>query len=237
METLSLPVLAVLGPMDLVALAVFVAVSWGMGWFIERPNAARPSMSRLIAIYRRRWMHELLRRSNWMFDASLLISLRQGAAFFASGLMIAIGGVVALLGQTQQLVTIAQDIAALETLSAVAWEAKLLFILVLLVDAFLKFVWSHRLFGYCAVLMGAIPENGEPQEASIAADRAADLNITASRSFNRGLRRVYFAIASLAWFLGAEAWIAASLLMAAMLYRREFLSASRQALADVPQRS
>ncbi|MEM9044143.1 MAG: DUF599 domain-containing protein, partial [Pseudomonadota bacterium] len=92
----------------------------------------------------------------------------------------------------------------------------------------------HRLFGYCAVLMGAIPENGEPQEARAAADRAADLNITASRSFNRGLRRVYFAIASLAWFLGPEAWIAASLATAAMLYRREFLSVSRQALVDAP---
>lgn len=43
---------------------------------------------------------------------------------------------------------------------------------------------------------------------------------------------VYFALAALAWFLGPAALMAASLLTAAMIYRREFRSDSRRALLD-----
>ena len=102
--------------------------------------------------------------------------------------------------------------------------------LILLVNAFLKFVWSHRLFGYCAVMMGAMPEGAEEAERKAAVERAARLQMSAGRSFNRGLRALYFAIAALAWFLGPLPLIVASLLTAAMLYRREFLSESRRTL-------
>ena len=77
--------------------------------------------------------------------------------------------------------------------------------LLFLADALLKFIWSNRLFGYCAVLMAAVPNDADDPRAFHRAAQAAEVNITAARSFNRGLRSVYFALAALAWLLGAGA--------------------------------
>lgn len=219
-----------LSPWDLAALAVFFGCLFGMTWLIEHSSDSRPSTNRLMAYYRRRWMREVPYRSNRVLDSTLLITLRNGSAFFASGTMIAIGGIAALLGQADRLVTVAEDFAGDLGADQVAWEAKLLFILLLVVSAFLNFVWSHRLFGYCAILLGAVAETGPEEESLAAADRAAALNISAGRSFNRGLRTVYFALAALAWFLGPGALAIATVVVTAVLYRREFHSRSRAAL-------
>ena len=140
--------------------------------------------------------------------------------------MIAIGGGLALIGNTEQLAGQARDLT-LDTNPAVVWEIKLLVVLLFLSNAFLKFVWAHRLFGYCAVAMASVPNDPEDPMALPRAAQAADLSITASRSFNRAMRAIYFALASAAWLLGAPALIAAALLTSAMLYRREFASQSR----------
>jgi len=122
---------------------------------------------------------------------------------------------------------------ALDDGPALLWEAKILTAVLFGSNAFLKFVWSHRLFNYCAIAMAAVPnEIGELAYARAA--QAAEVNITAARAFNRGLRSVYFALASLAWLLGPLALIAVSLFTFAMLWRREFASVSRRALMENP---
>ena len=103
-------------------------------------------------------------------------------------------------------------------------------IVVFLVNAFLKFVWSNRLFGYCAVMMGAVPNSADHPAALPRAAKAAEINITAARGFNRGLRSLYCALAAAAWLLGGYALIAAAVLTALVLLRREFTSASRDVL-------
>lgn len=106
-------------------------------------------------------------------------------------------------------------------------------VVAVLVVAFLKFVWSHRLFGYCAVVLAAVPNDPSHPDAARYAEKSAKLNTYAARSFNRGLRAMYFALAALAWLLGAWAMIAATLMTLAVLYRREFNSQSRAALVDI----
>jgi uncharacterized membrane protein len=217
--------------LDLGALAVFFGLSLVTTLMVERPPRRHPSVSILMEAYRRSWMEVFSHRDNRVFDASLLNSLRGGASFFASTCLIAIGGTAALLGQTEQILSVVRDLGAQAADGAQpVWEAKLLVILVLLVNAFLKFVWSHRLFGYCAVLMGAMPEGASADALARHVDRASRLQCSAARSFNRGLRSVYFVIAALAWFLGPVPLMVAAVLTAAMLFRREFLSASRRAL-------
>jgi uncharacterized membrane protein len=60
--------------------------------------------------------------------------------------------------------------------------------------------------------------------------RAAELIIRAALNFNRGLRSMYFALASLAWLVGPWALMLASLLVAGFLLRREFTSVPRDIL-------
>ena len=61
------------------------------------------------------------------------------------------------------------------------------------------------------------------------AEKAGKLSNTAVRSYNRGLRNIYFALALLAWMLGAVPLIIATLFAAMTVVRREFASESRAA--------
>ncbi|MBL1438113.1 MAG: DUF599 domain-containing protein [Rhodobacteraceae bacterium] len=231
LETL-LKVTGPFGLWDGVALALLL-LGWPlMGWWIEREGPRRSTHS-LIADYRARWMQEMLHRDNRMLDANILATLRQGAAFFTSASMIGIGGSVALLGKAGTLQALATDLSVELSAPKVVWEAKLMLVVGLMASAFLKFVWSHRLFGYCAVVMASVPIDPKHPDAQRYAEKSAKLNTYAARSFNRGLRTMYFALAALAWLLGAWAMIGATVLTLAVLYRREFNSQSRAALVDL----
>ncbi len=202
-----------------------------IGYLVENPPKTRPSVSVLMAQYRRDWMVELITREPRIFDAQILATLRQGTSFFASATMIAIGGCLALFGNMERFIGVAEDLT-LETDPTIVWEVKVLVLLIFLANGFLKFVWSNRLFGYCAVLMAAVPNNPENRLCMKRAAKAGEINITAARSFNRGLRSVYFALATTVWLLGPEALIGAAILTCLVLLRREFASQSRAVLME-----
>ena len=233
MPMTTLPGLALFSPPDFAALALLVVVWAGIGWRIEHPNSAHPSVNVLMEGFRHEWMIQMITRNPRVFDAQLLGSLRQGTSFFASALMIAIGGGLALIGNTEQLAGLARDLT-LGANPAVVWEIKILVILLFLANAFLKFVWAHRLFGYCSVLMAAVPNDIDAPLVRARAEQAVELNITAARSFNRAMRATYFGLACSAWLLGPVALGLATVITAAVLWRREFASKSRAALLRAP---
>ncbi|WP_424985501.1 DUF599 domain-containing protein [Microbulbifer sp. S227A] len=220
-------------PLDLAALFWLVLAILWIGWRIESPPRGQPSVSILMMGFRREWMRNMISREPRVFDAQLIGNLRQGTAFFASASMIAIGGTLALMGNTEQLAGLVTDLTH-GNAPAIVWEVKVLLVVALLANAFLKFVWSHRLFGYCAVLMASVPNDPDDPCTYPRAEQAADVNITAARSYNRAMRSVYFALASVAWLLGPVALMVAVVVTTAVLYRREFASESRASLLRVP---
>ncbi|MDT8857137.1 DUF599 domain-containing protein [Paracoccaceae bacterium Fryx2] len=217
--------LAPFGLADAAAVGFLLAVWLGLGWLVEHPPAGRMSVSMLMAEYRRDWMRQFVTRQPRIFDGAVIDSLRQGTAFFASASMIAIGGGIALLGNSDRVAGLAQDLTL--GIAAPVIEIKVILVLLLVANAFLKFVWSHRLFGYCCILMAAVPNDPADPLAYHRASQAAEVNITAARSFNRGLHSVYFALGALGWLLGPLALVLATLVTAAVQIRREFASASR----------
>jgi uncharacterized membrane protein len=218
-----------LTPLDLAALILLFGAWVGLTWIVENPPASRPSTSSLMADYRRCWMQELVTRQPRIFDSQLIANMRQATAVFISASMIAIGGGFALLGNTDRLRDVAQDLTQSD-LPVVVWEAKLIVILLFAANAFLKFVWSHRLFGYCSVIMAAVPNDIHDPAAPRMAEKAAQINITAARGFNRGLRSIYFGIGACAWLIGDWALILATVFTTGVILRREFASFSRAVL-------
>lgn len=215
---------------DTVAL-LFLIIAWILtGRLAEQPPKWRPSVSLLMQDYRYRWMTEFLTRDPRIFDVTLIDSLRQGTAFFASASMIAIGGGVAMIGNAATLQGLAQDLTI--GVDATQLRIKLIIVLGLLSNALLKFVWSHRLFGYCAIMMAAVPNDFTDPMAAPRARQAAEINITAARSFNRGLNSIYFALATLAWLIGPEVLMVVTAVTAGVLLRREFASQSRQVMLE-----
>lgn len=215
---------------DWLALCLLLGCWLGLGWIIEHPPAGRPSVTLLMGDMRREWMKVMVTRVPRIFDATVTDSLRQGTAFFGSACMLALGGGVALIGNTDRLAGVAGNFT-LET-SPQVLEMKLIVVMLFLANAFLKFVWANRLFGYCSVLMGAVPNDPDDPAAYPRAAQAAEINITAARNFNRGLQSVYFAMSALAWLLGPWALLAATAATSGMIVRREFFSQSRQMLAE-----
>lgn len=217
---------------DAVALILMLVAWLGSTYFIEKPNGARKSTHVLMTDYRFKWMQQMITRQPRMFDVNMLAIMRQGTAFFASSCMIAIGGGIALFGSTEQLTILAGDISPELSAPRFVWELKILLLMVLLANGFLKFVWAMRLFGYCAIVMAAVPNDPEDPETEPLARKAAQLANYGSTSFNRGLRSVYFSIASLTWLIGSGAFIVAILVTLWVLFRREFASRSRGTLAS-----
>lgn len=222
MDLGSLPTL------DLILLAGLVLCWLVSGWLSEHPPRSLPSVSLLMEEYRRDWMRTFVTREPRIFDATLIDSLRQGTAFFASACMIAIGGGVALIGNAAAVQRLTDELPLTGSGPDVA--LKMLPVIGFLANALLKFVWAHRLFGYCSILMAAVPNDPQDPFAFHRAGQAAEINITAARSFNRGLKSIYFALAALGWLLGPWGLLAGSVLATGILLRREFASHSRRVI-------
>lgn len=216
------------GPPDLAALALTLTLWLGLGWLIENPPRWRVSVSKLMERYRHDWMAEFVTRQPRIFDATMIDSLRQGTAFFASASMIAIGGGIALIGNPAMLGALTRDLSLPSDTAGL--QLRVALVVAFLANALLKFIWAHRLFGYCSILMAAVPNDPHHPEARHRATQAADINITGAKSFNRGLRSIYFALGALGWLMGPWGLTAGALVISAILIRRDFGSTSRQVM-------
>jgi len=225
--------LSLLTLLDAAALVLLTLCWLFMSWWIERPNAKKPSVTTIMVGYRREWMRQMVTRNARIFDAAILSDLRQGTTFFASGCMIAIGGVLAVVGNTEQIQHVASDLT-LENTPSIIWQIKLLVVALFLTHGFLKFVWANRLFGYCAVIMASVPNELEAPTVYARATQAADINIRAAWNFNRGLRTIYFSLGALAWLLGPVALIIATSCVTYIIWQREFSSLPRTILLSGP---
>jgi uncharacterized membrane protein len=214
--------------LDLAMLGLLLLAWLISGWLSEHPPAALPSVSWLMEDYRRDWMRTFVTRQPRIFDATLIDSLRQGTAFFASACMIAIGGGVAVIGNAAAVQRLADELPLAGVGPDVA--VKMLPVIAFLANALLKFVWAHRLFGYCSILMAAVPNDPSDPLAFHRAGQAAEINITAAKSFNRGLRSIYYALAAIGWLIGPWGLMAGTAVATAILIRREFASVSRRVI-------
>ncbi len=216
----------VLALSDYAALLFFIAAWLGYHVAVERSPARRRSLNVLMNEQRRLWMERMLTRENRIVDTTIMASLQNGTAFFASTSLLAIGGVLALFQAPDDVLTLFAQLPFATPTTRVIWELKVVGLAVIFVYAFFKFAWSYRLFNYAAILLGAVPiVRDEPTaEAHAAAARAAAMNQVAGRNFNRGQRAFFFALAYLGWFLSPYLLILATAAVLVVMWRRQFAS-------------
>jgi uncharacterized membrane protein len=221
--------LALFGLIDAAA-ALGLVMAWALiGWRIEHPDHRHLSVTMLMSERRRDWMKVFVGRDPRIFDSQILGGLREGTAFFASTSLFAIGGVLALLGNSDVLRGVAAEVTDTQ-IPTLIWQMKLAFVALFLTNGFLKFVWSNRVFGYCAVVMASVPNDASDPIAYPRAAQAAELNIRAALNFNRGLRSMYFALAGLAWLAGPGPLLVATAVVSWIIWRSEFSSLPRNVL-------
>ena len=96
--------------LDLAALAFFLIAWFGYHAAVELTPAGQNSLNKLMNEYRYRWMEQMVVRENRIVDTTILASLMNGTAFFASTSLIAIGGVLALLRSTDAVLPLFADL-------------------------------------------------------------------------------------------------------------------------------
>ena len=226
--------------MPLLSTLDIVALIWFLGaWIIysatltlteRRRRGLNSEMNR----YRDVWMFQMLGRELRMVDAQIVAALQNGTAFFASTSLIAIGGALTLLRSTDEILQVVAALPFGVQMTRVQWEAKTIGLAIIFVYAFFKFGWSYRLYNYVAILVGAAPpaKDKDTPEAKAHALRVGRLGAVAGLHFNRGQRAFFFALGYLGWFISPWFLMGSSVVVAIVLWRRQFASDSRRAVCS-----
>ncbi len=164
-------------------------------------------------------------RDNHIADAALLSNLLRGALFFASTTVFILGGLLALLGTGPKVAEVAGALPYVAQAEPWLMEVKASILIVVFIYAFFKFTWSAWQYNVLSILVGAAPApNSDKNQIQRFASSAAQIASQAGESYNNGIRAYYFSIALMAWFIGSLPFLAVTLVVTLVMYRREFAS-------------
>jgi uncharacterized membrane protein len=219
---------------DAFALGFFILEWAAYAITLEHSKYGRNSLSARMHAYREVWMRRMLAREARIVDTHILTSLQNGTAWFASTTLIAIGGALALLRATNEVMPIVANLPIGFNSSAGLWEIKCFGLILIFVYAFFKFAWAYRLFNYVAILFGAMPfaADRHTPEAEAHVVRTTQMFGAAARHFNRGQRAFFFALGYLGWFVSPWVFIVSTAAVVIVTWRRQFASNAWRAMGE-----
>ena len=218
---------------DVVAVGFFILEWTTYAITLEHTAYGRDSLSARMHVYREVWMRRMIAREARIVDTHIMTSLQNGTAWFASTTLIAIGGSLALLRATNEVMPMLQSLPIGFSAAPAMWEIKCIGLILIFVYAFFKFAWSYRLFNYVAILIGATPPASErdTQAGEAHVMRTTKLFGAAARHFNRGQRAFFFALGYLGWFVSPWVFIVSTAAVVIVTWRRQFASNAWRAMA------
>jgi uncharacterized membrane protein len=214
---------------DALALVWFVLGWWGYAAFARRRAVTgRGSLLATTNRFRRLWMLQTTARDNRVIDGVVVQNLSTSPSFFASTTILIIGGLLALLGATEEAAKVVKEIPFAARTSPFVFDLKLFVLAAVFVYAFFRFTWSMRQYTFGALLIASAPdpkafESGEASREEFA-DRAGRVVGLAAETFNDGLRAYYMAFAVILWFFSPLAFALGTAGIIYLLYQREFRS-------------
>jgi uncharacterized membrane protein len=213
---------------------LFFLLCWiGYARWADRGSGHARSLMLRVAQLRHVWMRRMLARDVRIVDIQVIQVLVQSIAFFASSAVLIIGGAVAVLGSRDDAMRVIEQIPLAAHTPARVWEGKVLLVILVFVYAFFKFTWALRQFNFLSIMVGGAPKPNAPEEVlEPYARRFATLSTLAGDEFNHGIRAYYFGFAAMTWFVSAQIFIAFTLVILFVLWRRDFASATLRALRD-----
>lgn len=203
------------------------AIAWvGYALIVDHGPLARQTLSSAMNRERRKWIGLVQAREVRIADTNIIAGLQQGTAFFASASALAIGGCLAILGSSDLVATVLDDLTPGTISTGVTFDAKVLGLTVIFVYAFFKFSWGYRLYNYASILLGALPparDAGTPA-SDAAIEKTALFLAVGSRHFNRGQRAFLFSLAYLGWLASPWFILAGTAIVVIVLVHRQFFS-------------
>lgn len=190
----------------------------------------RPSLSVIMSMQRRRWVANAVKRDTPL-DAILAGNLMGSVSFLASTSVLLVLAVFTAFGNLTALTDTLTTVGLKASYTAQDVQIHLFATLSIFVLSFFAFTLALRQFNHFCILLGAIEHSEHVARDEI--DGIARLNTLAAKNFNNGIRAYYFAIALLAWFVDPLMFLGVTLLVAFVLYRREFASPMLDSLRRV----
>jgi uncharacterized membrane protein len=230
-------VLPLLPLADWAALIWYFAVWIGYAIFAKRRSAKQPSLLEAGQHIRTRWMIEATYRDQRVFDAVVIQNLTSSPSFFASTTILIIGGLLAVLGTTEQTTAVVSELPFAARTTALVFDLKVLLLASTFVYAFFRFTWSLRQYNFGVQVVASAPaperfaEQGDEARAQFAR-RGAGIVGLAAEAFNDGMRAYYMAFSGVAWFFSPIAFAISSTVVVVVLYQREFRSQALALLRD-----
>jgi uncharacterized membrane protein len=233
-RTLREELMGAYSTVDILAVGFFILEWTVYAVTLEHTAYGRDSLSARMNAYREVWIRRMLDRETRMVDMQIMASLQNGTAFFASTTLLAIGGALALLRATNEVLPILDKLPLGLSASPALWEIKCIGLLLIFVYAFFKFAWAYRLFNYVAILLGAMPpaSQRDTPQAEAHVMRTTKLFQAAARHFNRGQRAFFFALGYLGWFVSPWAFLASTAAVVIVTWRRQFASNAWRAMGS-----
>ncbi|MGH1540375.1 MAG: DUF599 domain-containing protein [Arenicella sp.] len=221
---------------DILAFLVFLLCWTGYSRYAVAKAKVQPALSSMLHKHRQQWMLRVIARKHDTRSPDMigLGTLERSVSFFASTSLIVIAGLLTLLGATEEVTAVLASLSFVVEQSLLVIEIKVLFLILMFVYGFFKFCWAMRCYSFLVIMLGGVPEmtpdNYDQEQVDNWSNRAANVLSGAAHHFNLGLRTYYFALAVLAWFIGPWYFVVASILVVAVLYRRDFKSAVLESL-------
>ncbi len=224
--------LTLLSTADAMALAAFFGGWTYYSWYADRAARDAKGLRGITHGHRVEWARQMVRRENRITDASLIGNLMNSVSFFASTTIYIIAGLIAVAGTLDKLMSFTEDLPFARVQSRELAEAKIFLLTGIFIFAYFKFTWALRQFNFLSILIGAAPSLREPGDVlDRHAEKFATVNTLAGDEFNRGIRAYYFGFAALGWFVHPGFFIAMTLLVLLVLWRRDFRSHTLRALS------
>ncbi|GGK60047.1 DUF599 domain-containing protein [Amphritea balenae] len=217
---------------NLLAMFWFLACFKGYNAYTRKRAKDTYCLASLMHQYRLQWMTNMLSREVRIADTTAIANLERSVSFFASSTMLILAGLMTVLGSTEKVIDVIDDIPFAGQATKTEWELKLLLLIGLFVYAFFKFTWSLRQYGFTSVMIGGapMPDQVNGAECKAHANRLAVMSSMAANNFNLGLRTYYFSLAVLGWFVNPWVFMGLTAGVVFILYRREFKSSTLRQL-------
>lgn len=210
---------------DILAFTCFMISLFGYHRIARALTTRHANLIAKVSQFRELWMRRVCERETHIADATLLSNLLRGALFFASTTVFILGGLLAIIGTGKQVADVINAIPFAAQSEMWLQEMKAFVLIMLFVYAFFKFTWSAWQYNVLSILVGAAPSPATTDiDIGKYASCAARVAMLAGDSYNNGIRAYYFSIPLFAWFISPWLFLAVTLIVTFVMYRREFAS-------------
>ncbi len=215
------------------AVAIILIVVCWFGYSRLLATIARGSLNSQLAFIRQDWIKATTQRPGCPFDAIMLGHIVNALAFFGSGTLLVLAGMISTFAGAQSIHATLSELHFIAPASLELFALLLGLLTLVIALCFFSFTYALRKLTYTIALVAALPEDRKDCPAHDAMVEAASLVLSeAIKTFNFGIRGYYYAIAALCLIASPVASIIASLLVTAILLYRQLATPTARAIRD-----